>query len=138
MYIYISWTRWNGDTNSKSKLCSQSVSAVAVLKGYVEFVIYRCWRIFDVILRLTSVILDHMQKRKIMEVNEICMKRIQFMSWFRPSAAEVVSSFIIQKFSPCFSLFLMSQLMYKCVCICMCVYIYTYIILQYYNIQHYI
>ena len=138
MYIYISWTRWNGDTNSKSKLCSQSVSAVAVLKGYVEFVIYRCWRIFDVILRLTSVILDHMQKRKIMEVNEICMKRIQFMSWFRPSAAEVVSGFIIQKFSLCFSLFLMSQLMYKCVYMYVCVYIYTYIILQHYNIQYYI
>ena len=62
--------RWNGDTTSKNKLFSQLVSAVAVLKGYVEFVIYKCWRIFDVILRLTSVILDHMQKRKIMEVNE--------------------------------------------------------------------
>ena len=48
---------------------SQLVSAVAVLKRYVEFVIYKCWRIFDVILRLTSVILDQMQKRKIMEVN---------------------------------------------------------------------
>ena len=45
------------------------VSAVAVLKGCVEFVIYKCWRIFDVILRLASVILGHMQKRKIMEVN---------------------------------------------------------------------
>ena len=54
---------------SKNKLFSQLVSAVAVLKGYVEFVIYKCWRLFDVILRLTSVILDHMQKRKIMEVN---------------------------------------------------------------------
>ena len=134
MYIYIIWTRWNGDTTSKSKVFSQLVSAVAVLKGYVEFVICRCWRIFDVILRLTSVILDNMQKRKIMEVNEIWLKRIQFMSWFRPSAAEV-PSFIFQKFSHCFSLFLMSQLMYKCVCICMCVCIYIYIynitILQY-------
>ena len=53
----------------KANYFSQLVSAVAILKGYVEFVIYKCWRIFDVILRLTSVILDHMQKRKIMEVN---------------------------------------------------------------------
>ena len=65
----IGWTRWNRDTTSKNKLFSQLVSAVAVLKGYVEFVIYKCWRILDVILRLTSVILDHMQKRKTMEVN---------------------------------------------------------------------
>ena len=79
MYIYKIWTRWNGDTTSKSKLFSQLVLAVAVLKGYVEFVIYKCWRIFDVILQLTSVILDHMEKRKIMEANEICMKRIQFV-----------------------------------------------------------
>ena len=69
IYIYIGWTRWNGDTTSKNKLFSQLVSAVAVLKGYVEFVIYKCWRIFDVILRLKSVTLDHMQKRKIMEAS---------------------------------------------------------------------
>ena len=42
IYIYIILTRWNGDTTSKSKLFSQLVSAVAVLKGYVEFVIYKC------------------------------------------------------------------------------------------------
>ena len=64
--IYIGWTRWNGDITSKNKLFSQLVSAVAILKGYAEFVIYKCWRIFDVILRLASVILDHMQKRKMM------------------------------------------------------------------------
>ena len=34
---------------------------------------------------------------------KVCMKRIQFRSWFRPSGAKV-SSFIIQKFSRCFSL----------------------------------
>ena len=34
--------RWNGDTTSKNKLFSQLVSAVAVLKGYVEFAIYKC------------------------------------------------------------------------------------------------
>ena len=67
--IYIGWSRWNEDTTSKNKLFSQLLSAVVVLKGYVEFEIYKCWMIFDVILRLTSVILDHMQKRKIMEVN---------------------------------------------------------------------
>ena len=69
IYICIGWTRWNGDNTNKNKLFSQQISAVAVLKGYVEFVTYKCWRVFDVILRLTSVILYHMQKRKIMEVN---------------------------------------------------------------------
>ena len=34
---------------------------------------------------------------------KVCMKWIQFRSWFRPSGAKV-SSFIIQKFSHCFSL----------------------------------
>ena len=42
---------------------------MAVFKGYVQFKIYKCWRIFDVILRLTWVILDHMQKQKVMAVN---------------------------------------------------------------------
>ena len=46
-----------------------SLSLYIILQEYVEFVIYKCWRIFDVILRLTPVILDHMQKQKIMEVN---------------------------------------------------------------------
>ena len=34
---------------------------------------------------------------------KVCMKWIQFRSWFRPTGAKV-SSFIIQKFSRCFSL----------------------------------
>ena len=51
------------DNTSKNKVFSQLVLVVAVLKGYVEFVIYKCRRIFDVILRLTSVILYHMLKR---------------------------------------------------------------------------
>ena len=34
---------------------------------------------------------------------KVCMKWIQFRSWFRPSGTKV-SSFIIQKFSGCFSL----------------------------------
>ena len=34
---------------------------------------------------------------------KVCMKWIQFRSWFRPSGIKV-SSFIIQKFSRCFSL----------------------------------
>ena len=50
------------DTTSKNKVFSQLVSAVAVIKGYVDFVIYKCCKIFHVILQLTSVILDHMQK----------------------------------------------------------------------------
>ena len=36
---YLGWTRWNGDNISKKKLFSQLVSAVAVLQGYIEFVI---------------------------------------------------------------------------------------------------
>ena len=51
------------NNTSKNKLFRQLVSVGAVLKGSVEFVIYRCWRI------LPSVILDHTQKLKIMEVN---------------------------------------------------------------------
>ena len=70
---------------------------------------------------------------------KVWMKWIQFMSWFRPSAAEV-SSFIIQKFSCCFSLFLMSQLMYKrvyvCVCMGVCEYIYIYIYIYIYAILY--
>ena len=34
---------------------------------------------------------------------KVCMKWIQFRSWFRPSGAKV-SNFIIQKFSCCFSI----------------------------------
>ena len=64
-----SWMRWNGDKTSKSKLFSKLVPAVAVVKRYVEFLIYKCWRIFEVISQLTSVILYHMQKRKLMELN---------------------------------------------------------------------
>ena len=61
----------------KTNYFSQLVSTVAVLKGYVKFVIYKCWRIFDVILWLTSVILDHIQKQKIMEVS-----RKSAWNWF--------------------------------------------------------
>ena len=67
VYIYIYIHVYNPDKNNRF---SRLVSAVAVLKGCVEFVIYKCCRIFDVILRLTLVILDHMQKRKIMGVNK--------------------------------------------------------------------
>ena len=38
------------------------------------------------------------------EERKVCMKWIQFRSWFRPSGAAKVSSFIIKKFSHCFSL----------------------------------
>ena len=59
--------RWNGDTTNKNKLFfpisfgrgrSQGICGVCYWQG-----------IFHVILRLTSVNLDHLQKRKIMEVN---------------------------------------------------------------------
>ena len=40
LYIYrLNEMKW--DNTSKNKLFSQLVSAVAVLKGYVEFVIYK-------------------------------------------------------------------------------------------------
>ena len=61
----------------KTNYFSQLVSTVTVLKGYVKYVIYKCWRIFDVILWLTSVILDHIQKQKIMEVS-----RKSAWNWF--------------------------------------------------------
>ena len=70
IYIYIGWRRSNGDAISKTKLFSQQVpSVVAALNRYVKFVIYKCRRIFDFILRVASVILDHMRKPKIMEVS---------------------------------------------------------------------
>ena len=35
--------KWeNGDKTSKNKIFSKLVLAVAVLKGYVKFVIYKC------------------------------------------------------------------------------------------------
>ena len=52
LVLYIRWTRWNEDNTSKNKLFSQLVSAMAVLKRYLEFVIYRCWRIFDVYIHI--------------------------------------------------------------------------------------
>ena len=72
IYIFISigWTRWNGENTSENKLFFQLVLGVVVLKGYVDIVIYKCWRIFDVILGLTSVMLYEMLKLKTMEANE--------------------------------------------------------------------
>ena len=74
MYIYIfisiGWTRWNDENTSENKLFFQLVLGVAVLKGYVDIVIYKCWRIFDVILGLTSVMLYEMLKLKTMEASE--------------------------------------------------------------------
>ena len=92
-------TRRKGDNASKNKLFSQLVSIGAVLKAYAKFVIYRWLRIFDVILRVTLVILDHMQKEKWI----VGIKWIQFRSWFRSFRAKV-SIFIMKKFSPLFSL----------------------------------
>ena len=39
-----SWTRWNGLPLVKTNYFSQLVVAMVVLKGYVKFVIYKCWR----------------------------------------------------------------------------------------------
>ena len=66
--------------------------------------IYKCWRIFGVILRLMSVIFRPYAETKNNGGEwKVCMKWIQFRSWFKLSVAKV-SSFIIQKFSRYFSL----------------------------------
>ena len=57
----------NGNNTSKKELFSQLVLAVAIFKGYVEFVIYKYLRMSD-ILWLKSVVLDHMQERRTMVV----------------------------------------------------------------------
>ena len=77
---------------------AQLVSAVVVLKGYAEFVIYKCGRIFDV-----SYFRPYAKKKSNGGEWKVCIKWIQFRSWFRSSGAKV-SSFIIQKFSCCFGL----------------------------------
>ena len=77
------------------------MSVVAILKGYVEFVIYR---IFDVILQLdASYFRPYAETKNNGGEQKICIKWIQFRSCFRPCGAEV-SRFIIQKISHCFSL----------------------------------
>ena len=40
------------DNTSKNKVFSKLILVVAILKGYVEFVIYKCGRIFDLNLTL--------------------------------------------------------------------------------------
>ena len=42
---------------------------MAFLKEYVEFLIYKYWGRFYIILRLRSVILEYIHKGKIMVVN---------------------------------------------------------------------
>ena len=55
-----------GITLVKTNYFPELVSSMAVLKVYVELVIFKCW---TVIWRLTSIILYYMQKQKMMEVN---------------------------------------------------------------------
>ena len=53
---------------SKNELFSQLVLVVTFFKEYVEFVIYKYWRIFAVTLWLKSVVLDHIQEWRTMVV----------------------------------------------------------------------
>ena len=53
--MYIDWIRWNEYSTSKKKLFPKLVSSVAVFKGYVEFVIDKYWKIFNVILTSLSL-----------------------------------------------------------------------------------
>ena len=53
---------------SKKELFPQLVLVVTVFKGYIEFVIYKYWRIFAVTLWLKSVVLDHMPEWRTMAV----------------------------------------------------------------------
>ena len=97
----------------KTNYFSQLDSAVAVLKGYLKFVIYKCWRTFDVILRLTSAILDHIQKRKIMDVNGKSALN-GFNLGLGSDQAALKSQVSISRNSPCFSLYTFVRMFLSC------------------------
>ena len=97
MYVY-------GDTTSKNKLvfatsfscgCSQGICQICDLQ-----VLRDIWCHF---MTDFSYFRPYAETKSNGGEQKICMKLIQFRSWFRPSGAKV-SSFIIQKFSHCFSL----------------------------------
>ena len=101
---YIGWARWNGDTTSKNKLFfltsyghgrSQWICRICDLQMLKDI-----WRhsTTDV-----SCFRPYAETKNCGGEQKVCMKWIQFRSWFTPSGAKV-SSFIIQKFFRCFSL----------------------------------
>ena len=74
---------------------------MAVLKGYVNLQVLK-----DILRHFTTEVSHfrpYAETRNKRGERKVCMKWIQFRSWFRPSGAEV-SSFIIQRFSGSFSL----------------------------------
>ena len=103
-HSYIGWTRWNGDTTSKNKLffrtsfgCGRSQGICRISDLQVQKDIWRCFTT-DI-----SYFGPYAETKNNGGEQKVCMKWIQFRSWFRPSGAKV-SSFIIQKFYCCFSL----------------------------------
>ena len=105
MYIYIERERevkqdGMGMPLVKTNYFSQLVPAVAILKGYVEFVMKNILRHFTIEV---SYFRPYAQTKNNGDERKVCMKWIQFRSCFRPSDAKV-SSFIIQKYSSWFSL----------------------------------
>ena len=75
--------------------CSQGISQICDLH-----VLKDIWRHFTTDV---SYFRPYAETKNNEGERKVCMKWIQFRSWFRPSGAKV-SSFIIQKFSCCFSL----------------------------------
>ena len=74
---------------------------MVVLKGYDELGMLKAiWRHFTTDF---SYFRQYAETKNDRSEPEVCLKWIQFRSWFWPCGAKV-SSFIIQKFSRCFSL----------------------------------
>ena len=104
IHIYIGWTRWNGDTTSKNKPFFATSFSCGRSQGICQIcdlqVLKDIWCHF---MTDFSYFRPYAGTKSNGGEQKICMKLIQFRSWFRPSGAKV-SSFIIQKFSHCFSL----------------------------------
>ena len=97
IYIYIYIYIW-------ITIVKTLVSVVAILKRYVEFVIYKCWKIFDIIFAAcVSYFRPYAETKSNGNEWKVCIKWIEFRSWFKPCGIKI-SSFIIQKFSHCFIL----------------------------------
>ena len=102
-YIYIGWTRWNGDNTSKKTIFltsfghgrSQRMWWICHLQ-----VLNDIWSYFNTDV---SYISPYAETKYNGGERKVCMKWIQFRSWFRPSGVKA-SSFIIQKFYGSFSL----------------------------------
>ena len=104
IFIYIGWTRWNVDTTCKNKLFFPTSFGRSHSQGLCRICDLQVLK--DILHHFTidvSYFGPYAEMKNNGSERKVCMKWIQFRSWFRPSGAKV-SSFIIQKFSCCFNL----------------------------------